>query len=156
MATKPSTPPFLDHARAVVRSLRGAFAESLTSVGADPQDPQSLSRSLGLNRNLAWRISKIVQADDPSVALQQMPGAAGIKIFLRCIEHAGATERVLQTARDAIREYERLIRVHSGDRATLDIMGSELRPAGSSVTSITASCSSRAQATCGARKRASS
>ena len=130
LTTKPSTLPFPDHARVVVRSVRGAFSELLTSLGADPQDPQQLSRRFGLNKNLAWKISKIIQSDDPSLALQQMPGSAGIKIFLRSIERAGANPNLLQTTRNAIDEYERLIEVHSGDRITLEMMGSELSSAG--------------------------
>lgn len=102
----------------------------LTSIGANPQDPQSIIRRIGLNKNLAWKIAKIVQADDPSLALQQMPGTAGIKIFLKNIERAGANPTLIQTTREALDEYERLISVHSGDRTTLEMMGSELSPAG--------------------------
>ncbi len=119
---------FSDHARAVVRSVRGAFSELLTSVGADPQAPQEFGRQFKLNKNLAWKISKLVQTDDPSVALAQMPGTAGINIFLRSVESAGASSTLLETARQAIREYDDLIRTHSGDRATLEIMASELSP----------------------------
>jgi len=125
-----AAPPFPVHARTVVRAVRGAFSELLTSLGSDPQDPQAMSRQFGLNKNLAWKISKIVQADDPSVALQQMPGSAGTKIFLQRIEKAGAKPELLKTARRAVEEYEQLIRVHSGDRATLEMMGSELSPSG--------------------------
>lgn len=131
IATTSSPPePFPVHARAVVRAVRGTFSDLLASVGADPQDPQSISRQLGLNKNLAWKVSKIVQADDPSIALEQMPGAAGIKIFLSGMERAGASPALIQSAKDAVREYEQLIRIHSGDRATLEMMGSELSPAG--------------------------
>lgn len=122
--------PFADHARAVVRAVRGAFSELLTSVGADPQAPQEFGRQFDLNKNLAWKISKIIQTDDPSVALLQMPGPSGIKIFLGRVERAGAGANVLETARQAVSAYEDLIRVHSGDRATLDIMASELSAAG--------------------------
>lgn len=129
MSVASSTLPFQAHARAVVRSLRGSFSEVLTAVGADPQDHQSISRALGLNKNLAWKISKIVQAHDPTVALEQMPGAAGIKIFLRSVERAGVDQAMVQAAREAITGYEQLIAVHSGDRATLEMMGCELSPA---------------------------
>lgn len=118
------------HARDVVRSLRNAFSELLTSVGMDPNDPQGMSRSMGLNKNLAWKISKIVQTDDPSVTLEQMPGSAGIRIFLNSVERAGARAGELQAARDAVEGYEKLIEIHSGDRATLEMMGSDLSPAG--------------------------
>ena len=129
-AKRSDSPPFPVHARAVVRTVRGAFAELLASLGADPNDPQGMSRRFGLNKNLAWKISKIVQADDPAVALQQMPGAAGTEIFFRTIEKAGAEAELLRTAREAVEEYERLIQVHSGDRATLEMLSSELGPTG--------------------------
>jgi len=123
-----SPPPFASHARQVVRALRGAFAELLASVGADPKEPRSISDRLGLNKNLAWKISKIVQAEDPLIVLQQVPGSSGLKIFLRAAEQAGVSESMLQAARDAIAEYEELIRVHCGDRATMEMMGSALSP----------------------------
>ncbi len=110
--------------------MRGSFGELLAAAGADPHDLQSISRQLGINKNLAWKISKIIQADDPSVALEQMPGSAGLRIFLRSAEQAGATAELLDAARHAIEGYERLIEVHSGDRATLEMMGSELSPNG--------------------------
>ena len=122
--------PFQDHVRVVVRSVRGAFSELLTSVGANPRDPQSISRQFGLNKNLAWKISKIIQTNDPALTIQQMPGVSGIKIFLRGMERAGASPALLETTRDAMLDFENLIKVHSGDRATLEMMGSELSPAG--------------------------
>lgn len=119
---------FPAQARAVVRSLRGSFSDVVAAAGADPNDHQSISRALGLNKNLAWKISKIINADDPAAALEQMPGAAGIKIFLTSVEQAGIDAATVQAARDAVESYERLITVHSGDRATLEMMGNELSP----------------------------
>ncbi len=124
------TTAFEDDARTVVRTLRGVFAELLSSLGADPQDPQSISGSLGLNKNLAWKIAKIIQTDDPAVTLEQMPGDAGLNIFLRSTQRAGAPPPALEAAKNAIAEYRRLIEVHSGDRATLEMMGSELSQVG--------------------------
>lgn len=128
--SNPFSTPFSTEARAVVRSLRSAFAELLAAAGANPRDPQSIVATLGLNKNLAWKISRIIQSDDPSLALRQMPGAAGIRIFLSGLERAGAAPELLHTARQAIEAYDRLIQTHSGDRATLEIMGSDLSPAG--------------------------
>ena len=113
-----------------MRSLRGAFSQLITSVGANPRDPQSISRSFGLNKNLAWKISKIVQADDLALVIQQMPGSAGLNIFLRSMKRAGASQELLESARGAISDFEELIEIHSGDRATLEMMGSELSSAG--------------------------
>lgn len=127
-----NAPPFAAHARQVVRALRGAFAELLTAIGADPSEPQAISRQIKINKNLAWKISKIVQTDDPALVLEQLPGISGLRIFLKAADRAGAHEDLLKTARDAIGAYEELIRVHSGDRATLEIMGNALTPNGRS------------------------
>lgn len=119
-------PLFADHAKAVVRALRGSIAEALTGVGADPHDPQSIGKALGFNKNLAWKLAKIVQADDPSVALSHMPGNPGIEIFVAGVQKAGASAALMTGLREAIEGYENLITVHCGDRATLDMLGSQL------------------------------
>lgn len=121
---------FSSDARAVVRSLRSAFAELVGAAGADPRDPQSIAAVVGINKNLAWKVAKIIRADDPSVALKQMPGAAGVRIFLTAMERAGSPADLIETARSAISAYDRLIQTHSGDRATLEMMGEDLGPAG--------------------------
>jgi len=126
------TQPFPTHARAVVRSIRGSFTEAIASGGADPTDCQSIGRSLGLNKNLAWKISRIIQDEDPSSVLMQMPGAGGLKIFLRAVESAGIEPKLVRSAQNAISEYEELIKLHSGDRTTFDMMCAELGPAGRS------------------------
>lgn len=127
----PDTPtPFQTDARSVVRSVRGAFSELLSQAGADPQDPQSICDRVGLTKTLAWKVSRMVQADDPSLALQHMPGASGVRLLLRGAERAGVADTQIRIARDAVEDFERLIKVHCGDRATLDMMGGELSPEG--------------------------
>lgn len=131
-ATPAQTEPmsFSNDAHEVVRGLRVAFSELLVSIGADPSTPGSISEHLGLNKNLAWKLTKIISAEDPAAALEQMPGPPGIRILLKGIEKTKAEPPLVQTARDAISDYERLIEVHTGDRATLDMMGSNLATKG--------------------------
>ena len=127
----PTPPPqFAEHARGVIRAVRGSFSELVTAIGAKPGDPQTLCRSCGLHRNLAWKVSKLIQAEDPAMAIQQIPGSAGLEIFLKSMEQAGANEKLVQAAREAIQEFDKLVRLHSGDRATLEMMGSALSEAG--------------------------
>ncbi|MFG0312631.1 MAG: hypothetical protein ACF8LL_00375 [Phycisphaerales bacterium] len=129
-APQPEEQTFSNDAHEVVRGLRVAFSELLMSIGADPSTPGSISEHLGLNKNLAWKLTKIIGAEDPAAALEQMPGPPGIRILLKGIEKTKAEPPLVQTARDAISDYERLIEVHTGDRATLDMMGSNLATKG--------------------------
>ncbi len=122
--------PFPTHARTVVRSVRGAFSDLLVAMGADPRDPASISEKAGLTKTLAWKFAKIVQTDDPVIAIQHMPGATGVKLLLRGGERRGVNPELLEGARNAARGFERLIDIHCGDRATLEVMGTELSPSG--------------------------
>lgn len=140
MAPRPTASPspaatsgFEVDAKAVVRAVRRSFAQLLTAAGLDPTVPQVISRRIGLNKNLAWKISKVVGDEDPAVVLQQMPGPAGIRIFFEGLERAGATEAHLQSARSAVDAYDNLIRTHCGDRASLDTLSTDLSPAGRAV-----------------------
>lgn len=121
---------FSVHARAVVRAVRSTFTDVLSAAGAEPRDVGSISSKLGLNRNLAWKVSRIIQAEDPSIVLEQMPGASGLRIFLKSVERAGVEAGLVEKVRQALSEYDRLIELHSGDRATLEMMGSDLSSTG--------------------------
>ncbi|HLO40825.1 MAG TPA: hypothetical protein VK176_07360, partial [Phycisphaerales bacterium] len=125
-------PSFSSHARAVVRGLREALSEVLGALRADPGDHQDVARKLGLAKNLAWKVTKIIQEDDPAQALEQMPGGPGLRILLERIDHSGVERSMIDAVHRAVAEYERLIELHSGDRATLEMMTSELSPSGSS------------------------
>ncbi|MFG0252115.1 MAG: hypothetical protein ACF8NJ_04495 [Phycisphaerales bacterium JB038] len=123
-------PPFPTDARSVVSVLRRAFLEPIVALGADPNSGPSIAAALGINRNLGWKLSRIVQSDDPAAVFQQMPGAGGVQILIKSLEGADLSPELVEAAKNAIDEYERLIRVHSGDRSALEMMGSALSPTG--------------------------
>lgn len=118
------------HAREVTRAVRASFTNLLASAGANPVEMQSIIEHVGLNKNLAWKLSKIAAADDPATVIKQMPGEAGLKIFFNLMQRGRRDPALLDRARQAIVEFHKLIETHSGDRETLAIMGNELSSAG--------------------------
>jgi hypothetical protein len=117
-----AAPPFEQHAKAALLRVRAALAELLSSVGADPTRSQAVARQFGLNKNLTWRISKIVGEEDPCAAIPHIPGTSGLNIFIRSLERAGAPDQAIASVRDAIAEFDRMVDIHSGDRETLEMM----------------------------------
>ena len=113
-------------ARKTLSSVRDAFARILDATNANPENPQGVARRIGLDKSLAWKVSKIVQNSDPETTLQHLPGSGGIQIFLRSAKKAGAPEEALDAARTAVAEYEAMVQLHAGDRATLEMMISNL------------------------------
>ncbi len=118
-------PPFEDHARSVILQMRGALAEMLNSVGADPTRSQDIARRFGLNKNLTWKISKIVQETEPGSIIPHIPGRAGMRIFIDAFKEAGASLPMVETVRNAVDDFEQMVKIHSGNRTPLSSM---LRP----------------------------
>lgn len=113
---------FQEQCREAVRELRGALLDLYVQVGADPDKPQDVSRKLDLNKNLTWKISRVLQAEDAFEALPLLPGMAGLDLVLEATERAGASEGALTRARVAIAAIESMVATHGGDRAMMDLM----------------------------------
>lgn len=124
------TPPFDAHLRDVARRVRRALSEVLSAIGADPTRPQSVARQLGLDKNLAWKTSKIVSDDDLFAAIPKLPGRSGQKILIKSFQNAGAPVDAVTAVQEAMDEFERLVETHAGDRETLEMMLSGLTKEG--------------------------
>jgi len=112
--------------KAAAQGLRAAFTGLLTSAGADPSNSRELARRFGLNKNLTWKVAKIVTGSDPFAAAQHIPGPNGVEILLKAMRKGGASASAVQEARVAMRDFERVVEVHTGDRATLELMLADL------------------------------
>jgi hypothetical protein len=106
----------------VLQRVRGALAELLASVGADATQSQEMARQFGLNKNLTWKISRIVRENDPYAVIPHIPGRSGMNIFIKSLQKAGAPGKMVASVRGAISEFDRMVETHSGDRETLEMM----------------------------------
>jgi len=105
-----------------VGRLRAALIGLYDNVGADPANPQDVARTFRINKTLTWNMAKLMQAGDGLAAVPHVPGNSSIERFLKATETRGANKKVVDAVRDATREFERVISVHVGDRATLDLV----------------------------------
>lgn len=105
-----------------VGRLRAALIGLYDSVGADPSSPQDVARTFRINKTLTWNMAKLMQAGDGLAAVPHVPGNSSIERFLKATESHGASKKVVEAVRDATKEFERVISVHVGDRATLDLV----------------------------------
>lgn len=121
--------PGFEHAcQTAVGTLRASLVELYAIVGADPEAPQEVSRSFKLNKNLTWKLARLMTAPEAGDALQYLPGTGAIKIFLRAMATAGAPEALLEQVRTAYDEVEEVVQVHVGDRSTLELVLDGLGP----------------------------
>jgi len=110
--------------------LRRALVSLAEAAGCDPLRPQDVSRRLGLNKNLTWKIARIVAAVDSFEALPMLPGPEGVEIFLRGFAKAGVDGRQVEAVRSALAAIDRIVERHFGDRSQLELVLDGLRTDG--------------------------
>ena len=126
--TEPPQPPFLTHFDESMSRISGALTELLASVGADPNGPRELARRFAVNRNMAWKVTRIVNATDPCEAFQHLPGSAGIDILLKAMGDEGAPRECVEAVRASFEGFDAMVETHAGDRGTLELMLASMLP----------------------------
>ncbi|HMN40483.1 MAG TPA: hypothetical protein PKE29_06520 [Phycisphaerales bacterium] len=117
---------FEAHAKEVGFRLRRVLAELAASVRVDISQPRSAARELGVDKTLAWKVSKIAMGSDPVAAMWVLPGTPSQKTLLRAFEEAGAPAALLTTAREVLDEFQTMVDEHAGDRETFEILLSSI------------------------------
>ena len=114
--------PFEDECRQALQGLRQALIEAFGEVQVDPARPRQAARDLGVDKNLAWRVSKIVSQPDVFQVVGNIPHQAGVKILCKAFRDAGAQEETLGRVSTSHAAFEGLVERHAGDRATFELV----------------------------------
>lgn len=122
MSTASIPRSFADDCRSTASELRAALLALYADVGADVRRPQLVARRFSLNKNLTWKIAKVLQSPDPLETVPLVPGSEGMGILLGAMMSAGAKPAVVGRVRAALADFERMIALHVGDRTTLEIL----------------------------------
>lgn len=126
-----------EEASRVLPEIRNSFAGVLASLPSHIRRPRDITRVMGVNQTLAWKIMRVVRAKDPFVAAQYIPGSEGVSIFLDAARRLDAPEEVIARARAAMEGFRQLIADHAGDRASLELMLGASATEGSPQTDLT-------------------
>jgi hypothetical protein len=121
---------FRSECDAAVGVLRAALGRLGAAAESDPLRPQEVSRRFGINKNLTWKIARVLLATDALEAIPMIPGSEGIEIYLRAFESDAALRERTSAVREALRQFESVIARHFGDRAQLEVVLDGLRADG--------------------------
>jgi len=113
---------FTEAAGEQVRSMQAAFTDLLASAGVGGTRPMEMGRRLGLDKTLAWKVSRFVESADPIKAFRHMPGPGGVEIVLRAAGERHVGDVVLERVRRAERDLRAFVAEHAGDRRTFEAM----------------------------------
>jgi len=132
MSALDSTPPPTCETdlRDALLDLRGSLTNLYVGIEAPPQRPQEVARRFRLDKNLTWKVSKLLGGGDPLESATHLPGKAAFEILLKALQKGGAGPDLIEPARASIARLDDTIERHSGDRATLELLLDGLRASG--------------------------
>lgn len=121
---------FAAEVRIVSHGVRTAFANLASATRVDASKPRVLARDLGVDKTLAWKLSRIVTDPNLLAAIALVPGRSAQRILLDSFERVGAGEQLVEQARVALDTFEQMVKTHADDRETFEMMLSSVTDAG--------------------------
>lgn len=122
----PESCSFEVDAAEVLTRLRSALSEIVAAVPERISKGADLHRALKIDRQLSWKVFKVVSAADPVTAGPHVPSRGNMSTFLKAARKQGVPEPLIDSALGATADFESLVATHAGDRATFDSMVSAL------------------------------
>jgi hypothetical protein len=119
---RPSSKVFVEEAKVALQELRTTLGGLVRSVGANPVQPQEISRQFGLDKTLTWKVARVICDDDSLAAAAHVPGRASVRNFVETLERHGAPSASAAAVLAAMDRFEHLVATHSGDRVTFEVM----------------------------------
>jgi len=99
-------------------ALRDAAVTAIESIGGGNMNSLALSRRLGVDKSLTWRMVRFAQEPDAFSGSKHLPGDAGLRIFARAVRAHGADEATVERFTAAADRLEEVVRQHAGNRAS--------------------------------------
>jgi hypothetical protein len=118
---------FLDDLNRTVNDLRSSLSLLLDITGQDPRKSQVVSRALGIDKSVSWKICRLATSRSVLEAADRIPGQRGMRIFFDRVQHFGAPEEPLLEARSAFERFLEMVRVHASDRTGLAAILASIR-----------------------------
>ena len=104
-----------------LQEVRRSLIELYAAAGVDPDKPQDVARRLGINRNLAWKLTKVIQSQGSVVALNYLPGAQGMALALKAFTNELGPVVAITRVGTALDAFEAVAARHAGDRERLEL-----------------------------------
>lgn len=118
----PSVVGFQEEAPVVLEALQDAILALFTACVSENPHPQDLSRELGIDSTLAWKLVRASQSEDVFEGAIYLPAAGGMSIFVEACRRAGADLEFVTQIETAWDGYQSFSKRHASDRETLQTM----------------------------------
>ncbi|MBX3387067.1 MAG: hypothetical protein KF768_10890 [Phycisphaeraceae bacterium] len=105
-----------------VQQIRAVLTELYYQLGVDPTRPQTVTKTLGIDKSLSYRLSKLIACECPMSAIGHLPGRGGMDILLNRCSTRGAPDDALAHVRVALDRFDQMVARHAGTRDRLELI----------------------------------
>ena len=116
------TKTFSNEAVICVRRAQAAVSELLSGAGLGGARPTEVGRYLGVDKTLAWKMSRFSESTDLVKAVKHIPGTGGIEIMLKAAEAKGVAADRIAAVRTADKAFRDFVQQRAGDRRSFEAM----------------------------------
>ncbi len=102
--------------------LRSSVLELFGATGVDPTKTRELARDLGLNRGLAWKLSRVARSIDGTDVAHDVPGKQSMERFITVCEQRGVQPSLIAKAHAATESFQESVSSWSGGSKTLGML----------------------------------
>lgn len=105
-----------------VRALRSGLIEAFRMLNIDSNKPRETARQLGLDKSLAWKITRIIHEEEAPRIAGNIPGNSGMKQVTSSLVERELPIHIAESISDAYLSYQKMTKRHSSDKNSLELM----------------------------------
>ncbi|MEM7755601.1 MAG: hypothetical protein AAF297_08190 [Planctomycetota bacterium] len=105
-----------------VQALQTSLIAVHRTLRIESASSREISRQLGVDKSLAWKLSSLVAAEDLRRVAGYVPRSAGARLLIAAIREQGVEADLVRNVETAFMEFEAMVHHHAGDRDVLEVM----------------------------------
>jgi len=114
------SPPINDHITGIASGLQASLQAMLGGTPSAPVQRAQIQDRYRLNRVFCQKLSTALRRPNPLSTLHQIPGPEPLRRLIEAARSANVSAKLVNSAAEAIDDFENLIRTVGGDRSGLD------------------------------------
>lgn len=114
--------PFYSDYLDTVRALRADLIAAFEFLSIESKKPRETARQLGLDKSLAWKVTRIIHEEDASKVAGAIPGTSGMRQVTHSLMERELPEQMADSISRAYEGYLEMTRVHSSSKNSYELM----------------------------------
>ena len=122
MPSLSSEVPFYSDYLDSVRALRSSLIDAFQHLEIDSNRPREAARQLGLDKSLAWKVTRIIHEEQAPKIAACVPGTSGMRRVTQSLTDRALPVHVVESITDAYLNYQHMTETHASDKNSFELM----------------------------------